>query len=436
MDIQTTYSSITKFDQTWWKEFEIETENFSKHNLFKSVFSEEEVSHLNYLVEDIIKKVVSDKKRQSYLRIWKNGTYDNLKTKFFNENPINDNESILEWKTRTFGDDKFGLFLNNANSHSEALSDLLLNYLHPYFECYGLPMNGFSTTIILGDYGWTPLGIHRDNLGEHIIHFHLGPGSKDIYIWNDDKSKKHGYVDFQKTENFEDFINDYSYKSSFEQGDVFSMLGKNVHIGNTHEFSVGLVIEFNGFTEKEFLKKIWFKLGEDLFYKNFKGDKAKILPSYTEKNHTDYLNFFNKEIRHHNIKTSQSLKNALKQKFLDHKYTLLSNNGFLSPPYVDLKNTKERYRKMNLNASIKKNDPYDILFYKKNNEINLFIRGVKFKTQNTSRIIPFIHKLNEGHSISMQEIKAHFFTDWNDSAIFKLLYILYKRKGIKIKFRE
>jgi len=271
-----------KFTDAWWNNFADQTENFSKHFNFKKAFNEEEVDHINQLVEDVIKKVASDKKRRSYLRIWKDGKYD--ENKFFDENPIQADESILEWKNRIFDNEKFGLFLNHANNHSEQLSELITKFLQPYFEKKGLPIGGFSTTIILGDYGWTPLGIHRDKIGEYIVHFHLGPGAKDIYIWNSDKSEKHGYVNLKRTENFDDFINDYSYKSSFEKGDIFSMLGKNVHIGNTTEFSIGLVIEFNGLTEKELLEKMWFKLGDELLDKNFTGNKAKILPEYNDDN--------------------------------------------------------------------------------------------------------------------------------------------------------
>lgn len=434
MNTQTSNKKVSKFTNSWWNDFETQTENFSKHSLFKNAFNSEEVTYINKLVEDVIKKVTSDEKRQSYLRIWKNGKYNKSKSKFFKKNPIGKNESILEWKKRLFNDDKFGLFLNNANSHSEELSALLHDYLKPYFDEYGMPTNGFSTTIILGDYGWTPLGIHRDNIGEHIIHFHLGPGEKDIYIWDKEKSDKYGYVDFKRTENFDDFINDYSHKTSFKTGDIFSMLGKNVHIGNTHEFSIGLVVEFNGLTEKEFLRKMWFNLGNDLFHKNFKGDKAKILPAYTESSHSDYLNFLYKGIKHFNIDTGHIIKDALKNKCLDHKYTLLSNNGFLLSPYVDNIKIKKKYKKIGMKSSIKLMDTYKILYYTNDNEINLFIRGVKFKTQNNPEVISFVDKLNTGGVLIIEEIKNNFFDNWDKSAVFKLLYVFYKLKGLKIQF--
>ena len=35
-----------------------------------------------------------------------------------------------------------------------------------------------------------PLGIHQDHRGENVIHFHLGPGDKQMYIWDEDAYKE------------------------------------------------------------------------------------------------------------------------------------------------------------------------------------------------------------------------------------------------------
>lgn len=35
-----------------------------------------------------------------------------------------------------------------------------------------------------------PLGIHQDRRGENVIHFHLGHGDKQMYIWDEDAYKE------------------------------------------------------------------------------------------------------------------------------------------------------------------------------------------------------------------------------------------------------
>ncbi|WP_430410188.1 hypothetical protein [Kordia sp.] len=62
----------------------------------------------------------------------------------------------------------------------------------------------------------------------------------------------------------------------------------------------------------------------------------------------------------------------------------------------------------------------------------MFIRGEKFRMQTNTNVIAFINHLNDGNVSTVKEIKEDFLIDWNDDATFKLLYALYKRKGIEI----
>ena len=424
------------FTESWWDEFVYNTKDYSTHQVVEQALNNSDVSHLKSLVEDIVRKVLKEKKRQDYLRIWNDGKYNKDHFNFFKENPINKDESILDWKNKVFGKRKFGMFLNFANTHCEELSNLLIKYISPYTQQFGIPMNGISTTLILGDYGWTPLGIHRDVLGEYIIHLHLGPGDKDVYIWNKDKSDKHNYMHKMKVDNFDEFMNDYSHKSTFSKGDIFSMAGKNVHIGNTHEFSIGLVLEINRPTEKNFLEKMWYNLGNELFDKNFEGNKAKIIPPYDKNNPKKCANYLLKGIKHYNFDTNLSIKDALHNVFLDHKCSLLSNHGFRKPPFVDIKKVKNKFDKINLESTIQLYSPYKITYYKRDNLIFLFIRGKKIKTQNHINLLSFINHVNENKILKVIEIKDKFFNDWDNNAIFKLLYLIYKCKGIKIQHQE
>ncbi len=424
------------FTRAWWNKFLSDTKKFSTHKLEKQVLSNSEVSHLKVLVENVIKKVSKDKKRQDYLRIWNDGKYNKDHFNFFQENPIGENESILDWKNKVFGEIKFGMFLNFANTHCEELTELLIQYITPYTQQFGIPINGISTTLILGDYGWTPLGIHRDVLGEYIIHLHLGPGDKDIYIWNKEKSDKYNYKHGSKVGNFNEFINDYSSKSTFTEGDMFSMAGENVHIGNTSEFSIGLVLEMNRPIGKNFFKKMWYNLGNELFDKNFEGNKAKIIPPYDKNNPEKSFKYLMKGIKHYNFDTNYSIKDALSIIFLDHKYKLASNKGLSKTPFIDIERLKDIFDKINLETSIQLYNPYKIFYYKRDNFTFLFVRGVKIKIQDSPYLFSFINQINDNKILKVIEIKNNFFYDWDNTAIFKLLFTIYKHKGIKIQHQE
>ena len=73
--------------------------------------------------------------------------------------------------------------MNNNEAFSEQLASRVLKMMSSLFEIAGLPPLGNEITVFIGNYGWTPLGIHKDHTGENVLHFHLGPGRKQMYIW-------------------------------------------------------------------------------------------------------------------------------------------------------------------------------------------------------------------------------------------------------------
>ncbi len=435
METQLVEKSSNTFTGKWWEEFVQNTNNFTEHHLVKDGLNGSNIEAIKELTESIIKKVVSDKKRHTGLRIWKDGDYKKEHSKIFKKNPIQANEGIQEWKERVLPDEKFGLFLNHANTHSEELSQHLLNYLAPFYEKFGIPVNGISTTIILGDYGWTPLGIHRDFLGEYIVHLHLGPGRKDMYIWEKKKSDKYGYKYKVMTENIDDFMNDYSYKISIDKGDIFGMTGKKVHIGNTHEFSISLVIEFNGLTKKEFIEKMWFSVGKELFNQNFTGDKAIILPSRTEyQSEKEYFEFILRRLKHYNVDVGQTIKSVMNSVYKEFTHSLFSKQGFSSSPYLNInsKRKKKEFKKKLKNTSfIQLTLPYRILYYKKGDHLVMFIRGVKLKTLYHQNVVDFLDTLNRGDKLKLNNVEKTILKDWNPKAITKMLYVLWVNRGIE-----
>ncbi len=433
MEVQPVKEKELKFTNSWWNNFNVNTNNFTSHHVNSKAFSSSQVDYIRTLVENIIKKVTKNKDRQNFLRIWSDGKYEKNPSSFFAKHSIQIDETIHDWKIRSFQNKEFGLFLNYAETHCEELSSFLSQCIQPYSEQYGIPTNGISSTIILGDYGWTPLGVHRDRLAEYIVHFHLGPGDKDIYVWNQEQAKKLGFKHGEKVNDFDQYLKNYSKKYSFSTGDIFSMPGKCVHIGNTNSFSIGLVLEFNGLTEKELLDNMWYRIGKELFSSNYIGQKAKILSPYREDNHEEQITEIQKGIKYHNIDTKNTLDKAFKNKFKDHTYKLLSNNGFTMPPHINKKQSLSKFKKLSSNSNIKITSNRKILFYTDNKHIITYIRGEKISLKQHKGIIPFFNSLNKEKEICIANLKTHFFNDWSDDAINKLIYLLYKYKGIQFQ---
>ncbi len=417
------------FKKDWWKNFEDDTNNFTTHSVQKNVFNNEQLAKLRNLAVETIKIVTQNSQRlnDTASRVWVNGKYNEDVDVFFKENPITKDQDIETWVAQTFKEEKFGMFMNYVTSHNEELQKEIYNYIKPYINNYGIPLDGVSATIILGNYGWTPLGIHNDKRGEYIVHFHLGPGDKDMYIWEEEKAKKKGFVHRKKVEDVEGYMADYDEKYSFSAGDVFSMPGRCVHIGNTEGFSIGLVVELNGYTAEGLSKRLSYDLKNELLSQNYKGDKAIILPPYTPEDHNGYRNFLMEHILYNNINTNLDLKDSLRNIWKAHKSSLFSNSSFRRPPFLDQKKLSSTFKEEKSKNRIKVKEGYNIVFYEEGKNMNIYIRGRKVSLRKDEELLTFLELLNTKKVIDISSLK-----EFKKEKINKFVEILYKHSGIEL----
>ncbi|KDM91124.1 hypothetical protein [Photobacterium galatheae] len=83
----------------------------------------------------------------------------------------------------TLSSEKFCITLNGLSSYSEVLSSAIVAHiLHPIFAQAGKTPNcGTDVYSFIGNYGFTPFGVHDDQ--DHSLLFHVGPEPKIAYIW-------------------------------------------------------------------------------------------------------------------------------------------------------------------------------------------------------------------------------------------------------------
>lgn len=223
MNTETLYEIPVGFTELWWNDLVETTQNLQQNVVIKDALSEAKIVELSNAISNCIKKAFKDDKNQDYLGIWKDGKQLLKQTDVLKVNPINENETIESWKKRIFKGAKFTLFLNHVESHSEEVAALLVDYIAPYISEFGIPVNGITTTAVLGDFEWNPLGVHKGADGGYALHLNLSDAIKEIYTWNDDKIKELGFDGETTSENFDDFINNYSSKYTFQAGDICAM---------------------------------------------------------------------------------------------------------------------------------------------------------------------------------------------------------------------
>jgi hypothetical protein len=161
-------------------------------------------------------------------------------------------EAFQVWSERIFGSKKYGLVINNCELLNERLAQRFAELYFPRIR-NTMPVCLVDIVFFAGNYGYTPFGIHKDGASQPILHFHLGPHSKEFYCWDP--------FAFEKlTGSSESCFQPERYCRSqnsylFERGSVFVMPGGLYHIGNNPGLSVTLTLGFAALSEEELLSK-------------------------------------------------------------------------------------------------------------------------------------------------------------------------------------
>ena len=166
----------------------------------------------------------------------------NLNDYFTEEKCIQPNESIEEWGIRIFNNKKYILVVNCIERFSDSTSSSFASLMKPYLEQFSIDQVSFRISLFIGNAVYTPFGAHVDIEGLDVIHFHLGPGSKSMTLWEKEEfitmaqsQEKHCY-DFKKHLK-------YGKEIQLSKGDVlFFPADKYYHIGEYHDFSIAAAI--------------------------------------------------------------------------------------------------------------------------------------------------------------------------------------------------
>jgi len=242
------------------------------------------------------------------------------------EAPPLEKEELSQWTNRIFGQKKFGIIINDGEVFNTEMNKTLVSIVEPLFNIIGVPLNGICTTYFVGNYGFTPLGIHQDVKGEDVFHFHLGPGAKTMYTWDEHEYKKLSGVD--NNQQIEPLL-PYADAYTFHTGDVFYMPWFKYHIGYSAELSLGLTIWLNNLTPQKLVINIVEEMIEGMLPKNTKNQNPILLPldkgiAQTKplqyKKLSNYLNF-SQECQ------SKSFEEYFASLFEDYRLKLFSNGA-------------------------------------------------------------------------------------------------------------
>jgi hypothetical protein len=318
-------------DAHWWETFIDTTQHVTETAVLPHALPPATVSAMLGEVMRVIRTMCL---RQSdgggFLRAYLDGqklSPDQLPTHVFANAP-EPGETVTDWAARSYGQTPFCLIFNYAELLSDRLCRQLSGLVEPFLAQWGIPLNGLHTTTFVGNYGYTPLGIHQDSQGGNVIHFHLGPGPKTMYTWEPDDYARLA----QNRPNNLDYapLLPHAKPYTFGAGDVYYMPWNKFHIGYSDALSVGVTVWFDNHTNDV----VFLQLLQHLRDRLFDPARARIThpehPSATPgRSFTEIDALLRPE---HAATANLPFADALRAEYEHHMRRLVSNSGWKISP--------------------------------------------------------------------------------------------------------
>lgn len=427
---------MSSLDQQWWDNALVATENLRQPHVFSGAFPAQ-VDDLSALAVEVLRNLMTAKGTSGGFRAWV-GDADNkitlAPTKAYDEimcaNPPQIGEDIADWAKRVFGDRKFGIILNDGEMYSAEMNKRLAVMIRPLLDSIGMPLTGITTAYFVGNYGFTPIGIHQDHVGEDVFHFHLGPGPKIMYTWGQELYKEiSGVVNNTNPEP----LLDQADKYEFGKGDIYFMPWDKFHVGYSDDLSIGVTVWINNPTPAAFIRRIARSIiGEITPVRDHAIMKRTVLSP--DKGIPGDSKIF-EEIAGF-VHLDESMADLSLQEFMhlsveNYRLGLLSNSGFtlLQEP---AKHSWDVLR----GQTVRLVQPFRMYYAPFKHKLFLFIRGFKVEINYHPELPVLLDTLNSGATYQVAELIKPLLEDWPEEVALQVLAIILNHRGIELSSEE
>lgn len=410
----------------WWSNFVEQSGNFSEPTVIRNVLELPEIQDLNHLTYEVIAKVCEMQTDKHGFRVYIDGKKQEkeyIRDHIFVNLPEKDDDGT-NWVKQTFGDKKFGIIMNYGEKFSQEFGRRLTNYIDPLLRSVGIPSSGLHTTVFIGNYGFTPLGIHQDHFGANVIHFHLGPSPKTMYTWDADLYKS--LTNDGDDVDLEALI-PHAKSHYFEAGDIFYMPWNKFHIGNTPEYSIGVTVWFDNHSKQKLMNRLISHLNNEYSVKENEEITKPVKLSEGLK-----IDKFEQAIK---VNHELSFRETLNAVYTDFKLALFSNKGWRGTPF----DRKELYQYQPelayaalAGTTIQAVSPYRIYYLDGPEELAVFVRGAKIKMRSHPGLMEMLDRLNSWDALAVDDLIDEHLPDWPKEAGLYFLALIYDKRGFDI----
>lgn len=379
--------------QKAWKELYEASSHLTKPAHVKALIATEDIPEIKRILLSVTRNFLEKGDVHLGLKTYINRTLRNDMTENMLAQLPTDTDTLETWSKQIFGAEKFGMILNFLEAHSNEFSEKAATIVQPLLNIAGLPLQGLSFLFFMGNYGFTPFGIHKENVGEEGILFHLGPGKKLFYMWDHPTHNAipHNTQIFQNIEEMLPQAQCYE----LEPGDAMFIPHQVYHVANTEEFSVSFVMDYINPPMDSFENElIALTAAEQLRHQ-----QTHQIPVQMDSHRSSWKALLNPE------SIQKKVEIALQRKIL----ALQSNGGI-----AQKSNENRQFQFSNQSFSIQGKTMFPLLVDEQSeDEMIIFARGHRIREKKHPNLLQFIENLNEQKIVSFDEIRELLEPDWD-----------------------
>lgn len=398
-------------NSTSWKVFFEDTNKLNKPAQAKQLISKKVISETQQSLIDVLIGYLANEEHVG-LKVYIDNEQRNDYIEKMIANPPNMESTLQDWTIQIFGEQKFGIILMGLEEYSNSFAEKAATIVSPLLKIAGLPLHGLSFLFFMGNYGFTPFGIHKDSPGEDGILFHLGPGNKEFYTWDD---PKYNAIDHQTKvfHNVSEMLPEGKIHK-LTPGDAMFIAHYVYHIANTPEFSVSVVLDYINPPKDRFENELIKDTAEEgLIHHLEYGKPIKLdVPQYNLNKLLDL----------------QSIQKKMEITFSRKILRLKSNGGIRKKS----KTVKAKIPQTET-FSIKGKQIFPIYLDKLDaNKTLVFARGHRIIKNSNASLPQLIEHLNNGESITIATLKKGLESTWDLIEIFGFIQELLSIDAIVI----
>lgn len=393
-----------------WEFFFNDSKKLTKPAQAKQLISKNDVDEMKLLLTDVLTGFLAKEELHVGLKIYIDNELRNEYIEKMVINPPNIEASLEDWTKQIFNDQNFGIILMGLEQYSNSFAEKSAALVRPLIEIAGLPLNGLSFLFFMGNYGFTPFGIHKDAIGEDGVLFHLGPENKQFYTWDDPKYNaiEHNSKVFR---NVSEMLTE-SQLYELESGDAMFIPHYIYHIANTPKFSLSFVLDFINPPKDRFENELIKETTEEELIQHVEFEKPLKLDAPKS-----VLN---------DLLDMQSIQKKM-QIALHRKILKLKSNGGIGKKSNRIKSRIPSTESF----SIKGKKIFPIyLDAQATNNVLIFARGHRIIKNNHPMLSHLVDELNKGKSITLATLQQLMEPSWDLIEIFSFVQELLSIEAI------